>query len=332
MTVFRISGMLSAVVLLALTGCSSMSGSGAAVSQGSVGSCHSFVILSLYEEKLEQEGVSLDLSEKDLFLRVYFRDTSEEQVILQQLVMAADRRLPWTFREGSTLKRAAVAVEKYGVLRAEEEPYAYAFKPGLPMRMNQLRAARVAVYRESSTLQGRLGRSLTLFEKEAIAREQYRSLEKNGVIEALKIKAGDRSMVRRFAGNFAYREMHAQRGVDRLPHIQQLLQKGSVAAAVTQYPWNSGRRLHYGHTVVLRDYDAETDKFMVSNPWWLESFGRKRYDRVDAKELMRYLDTYGWLEDRRLVAVGRNGGDEKGFEISMTKNLGGVSGKLHEVW
>ncbi len=83
-------------------------------SQGSVGSCHAFVITSIYEEKLEQEGIETDLSEKDLFLRAYFRGLNERQEILRQLTMSVDRQLPTTFREGATLDRVAAIVRKHG--------------------------------------------------------------------------------------------------------------------------------------------------------------------------------------------------------------------------
>ncbi len=323
--------MSGAMVALGLCSCSIINELGTpteASSQGSVGSCHSFVVASMYEEKLKREGLQHDLSEKDLFLRVYFRGLDERQEILRQLTMSADRPLPWTFREGATLDRVAAQVKKHGVLSTAEDPYSRAFKAGLPMQMNQFRNARVEVHRKASAMKQRLGRPLTRAEKASIVDAQYALLQKQGVIDALRIKQGNRANVRRFAGNFTYRQVNAGRSTRKLPHIVKLLEQGSVGAGLVQYPWTSGsrRRATSGHAVVLRDYDPDTGEFVVTNPWWLGSFGFKRHDRIEAREFMRYLDTYGWLQDVRPVAMRKSGPSEvAAARIAKGKRVGSRS-------
>ncbi|MFK7910326.1 MAG: hypothetical protein AB8F34_06950 [Akkermansiaceae bacterium] len=319
-------GLIVCVVTLALNSCSltdQLNAPSTPSTQGSVGSCHSFVVASMYEERLKREGMSSDLSEKDLFLRVYFRGLNERQEILRQLTMSVDRQLPWTFREGATLDRVAAEVKKHGVLSTAEDPYSRAFKAGLPMYMNQLRAARMTVHRKASEMKSRLGRPLTRAEKSSIVEEQFALLSKSGVLDALQIKPGNRAGVRNFAGNFTYKQVNARRSASKLPHIVKLLEQGSVGAGLVQYPWASGsnKRATSGHAVVLRDYDPSTGEFVVTNPWWLGSFGFKRHDRIDAKDFMRYLDTYGWLDDKRPVAM-RNSGPTEVAAARIAKSQG----------
>lgn len=302
---WALGGALCAVLVSSCSVTDQLGSLSAPSSQGSVGSCHSFVIASMYEEKLEQEGVTGGLSEKDLFLRVYFRGLDERQEILRQLTMSVDRRLPRTFREGATLDRVAAVVKRHGVLTKGEDPYTQAFKAGLPMQMNQFRAARAEVYRKAAAEKARLGRPLTRAEKAAIVDGQYALLKKQGVVNALQIKQGNRAFMRKFAGNFVYRQVDAGRNTSKLPHIVKLLEQGSVGAGLAQYPWSRGSNpgAASGHAVVLRDYDPEKGEFIVTNPWWLGSFGFKRHDRVNARDFMRYLETYGWLQDTRPVAM-----------------------------
>lgn len=155
-----IAGMAAVLGLLfvPLTSCSLIGNSSTPASQGSLGSCHSFVVANLYDEKLKQNGMPSGLSEKDIFLRVYFQGITEDYEILRQLTLSADRRLPAHYREGSTLKLVAVLVKKHGVLSRKEDPYAKMFKTSLPMQIQKLRVARSAVYKEASATRSRLGR------------------------------------------------------------------------------------------------------------------------------------------------------------------------------
>lgn len=293
------------VMSLVFCSCSIVSFHSKPSSQGSVGSCHSFVVASIYEEKLKREGLQVELSQKDLFLRVFFQGVDERQEILRQLTMSVDRKLPKNYHEGSSLNRVADQVKRYGVLNAKDEPYVHTFKSGLPMQMKHLRHARMTVNHKASVLKKRLGRSLTRAEKATIVDAQFALLQKQGVIDALCIKEGDRSVVRRFAANFEFKQARADRSLKTMKHIVTLLHRGSVGAGLSQYPW-AGRASRYstsGHAVVLRDYDPATGEFVISNPWWLRSFGAERHDRIAAMEFMSYLETYVWLQDNRPAAM-----------------------------
>ena len=298
-------GNLKSLELLALTGlwlvllnsCTSLSLVPA--SQGSVGSCHSFVVASMYEEKLNQNGIAHGLSEKDIFLRVYLQGISEENEILRQLTLSTDRRLPQNYREGARLKQVAGLVKKHGVLSRKEAPYTNGLKTSFPMQMEKLREAREIVYREAASMRSRLGRPLTRAEKQQIVDPHYATLQSQGVIRAFKIKNGNRNDVKKVANRFVYKEVNAGRSVAKLPHIIKLLEQGSVGAGVSRYPWTKGGNPGGGggHAVVLRSYDAAKREFVVTNSWWSSSFGSKHYDRVDAQEFMSCLDTYAWLQD-----------------------------------
>ncbi len=297
-----IGGMAAVMgLLLVLLNSCSLDSSSTPASQGSLGSCHSFVVSNLYDEKLKQNGLQGGLSEKDIFLRVYFKEITEEHEIRRQLTMSVDRRLPDHYREGATIKEAAAVVKKYGALSRKEDPYAKMFKTNLPMQMAKLREARRAAYREASAVRSRLGRSLTRAETNQIVDKQYELLRSQGVIKALQIKSGNRNQVKSFARNFVYRKVNAGRSITKLPHVVSLLEQGSVGAGVSHYPWSkaSGPGGGSGHAVILKSYDAGKNEFVITNPWWLGSFGFKHYDRVDAVEFMSCLETYGWLQDMR---------------------------------
>jgi len=325
------------LLLVLLTSCSLIDNSSTPASQGSLGSCHSFVVANMYGEKLKQNGMQSGLSEKDIFLRVYFQGITEEHEILRQLTISADRRLPAHYREGSTLKQVAGLVKKHGVLSRKEDPYAKMFKSSLPVQIEKLRVARRAVFNEASATRSRLGRSLTRAETKQIVDNQYAKLHSQGVIQALQIKSGNRSQVKNFAGNFVYKEVDTGRSVTKLPHIVRLLEQGNVGAGLGHYPWSKGGGpgASGGHTVILNSYDAEKKEFVITNPWWLGSFGVKHYDRVDAREFMSYLEMYGWLHDTRPLSARRTvpvsvakTTKAKGQRVAgRTGTAGGKSGK-----
>ena len=236
--------------------------------QGKVGACHAFATVALIEaEYWRATGKFINLSERDLFLRHYSKESStSSEVILQQLKAATEKKLPEDYNEAGYISRDFALAKKHGIASERELAYNPLFSNGVTMTINRLRHERDQLSTESSQLKDTHKWSDSVAQQKI--QQSYKQLK--GVTKSLTLphSTDTRIWTQKWLTQYKLKEVKPKTSSQAKSLIISQLAHRPVAVDLTNFTELSSQSQHFSstytrHSLVVSHYIPDTDQFSI---------------------------------------------------------------------